>query len=193
MGGGGGGGGGSAPPAVMKPVPQTELPTGPFGGMGYTPVPQTFTAEGMPAWMGQSPQGQPGAPGGYGPPGGFAQPPGGQAWGQQPNWFAMDSWGKNAATGAPLTQEDLMVQQQQQAAPQQAAPQQAAPRSYGLQQQADTYRRWRSRMANRAFAGREGQYDMDALSYGDMLRDVGGRSGLSRSGLLGPWGGGGSY
>ena len=174
-GGGGGGGGGSAPPAVMKPVPQTELPTGPFGGMGYTPVPQTFTAEGMPAWMGQSPQGQPGAPGGCGPPGGFAQPPGGQAWGQQPNWFAMDSWGKNAATGAPLTQEDLMVQQPQ--APVQAAPQQAAPSSDGLGQQAEAYRKWRSRMANRAFAGREGQYDMDAR----------------RSGLLGAWGGRGDY
>jgi hypothetical protein len=48
------GGGGKSKPAsqaVAAPVPQTNLKTTGYGGMGYTDVPQTFTAQGKPAWM----------------------------------------------------------------------------------------------------------------------------------------------
>lgn len=49
------GGGGSKykapPPAQMKPVPQADLQTTGWGGMGYQQVPQTYTAQGKPSWM----------------------------------------------------------------------------------------------------------------------------------------------
>lgn len=35
----------------ITPVPTTQLQTTGYGGMGNTPVPQTYTAEAKPAWM----------------------------------------------------------------------------------------------------------------------------------------------
>ena len=48
MGGGGGGGSPAYQPVQqqdvqIEPVPQTQLQTEGYGGMGYTQVPQTFT------------------------------------------------------------------------------------------------------------------------------------------------------
>lgn len=93
MGGGGGGGGDQMPPPEMQPVPQISLQTEGWPGMGYTPVPQTFTPEAMPYWMqaNNAPQQQ-----------GYIQ--------GQPNWFAAPWWGKDAVTGQNLTQEMLQPQ-----------------------------------------------------------------------------------
>ena len=105
------GGGAKSPPYVpvqqqdvqIKPVPQTQLQTEGSGGMGYTPIPQTFTPEAAPSWMkggtldlaAQGYQGMPSMEQ-YGL--------GGKA---SPNWYQMPSWGKNAVTGEALTQEQL--------------------------------------------------------------------------------------
>ena len=105
------GGGSKSPPYVpvqqqdvqIQPVPQTQLQTEGYGGMGYTQVPQTFTPEAAPSWMkggtldlaAQGYQGMPSMEQ-YGL--------GGKA---SPNWYQMPSWGKDAVTGEPLTQEQL--------------------------------------------------------------------------------------
>lgn len=90
----GGGSGGSAP--ELKPVPQTQLQTTGYGGMGYTPTPQTYTPEAKPGWMTG-------------------------AW-------DMPTWGMDAVTGQPLTQQQLMAPAYQQPTqmmqPQTPAPQQ---------------------------------------------------------------------
>lgn len=36
---------------AIEPVPQAQLQTTGFGGMGFTPTPQSYTAESKPAWM----------------------------------------------------------------------------------------------------------------------------------------------
>ncbi len=41
----------SGPVPTMQPVPQVDLQTSGYGGMGYTPVLQTFTPAGRPSWM----------------------------------------------------------------------------------------------------------------------------------------------
>ena len=108
MSGGGGGGSPAYQPVQqqdvkIEPVPQTHLQTEGYGGMGYTQVPQTFTPEAAPSWMqggtmdlaGQGYQGMPSMEQ-YGA--------GGKA---SPNWYQMPSWGTGAATGEPMTQEQL--------------------------------------------------------------------------------------
>ena len=101
----------------IQPVPQTQLQTEGYGGMGYTQVPQTYTPESAPSWMkggtmdlgGQGFQGM----------GGMSGKAPGQA--SMPNWYQMPSWGTDAVTGQALTQEQLQPAayeppQQQQAA-----------------------------------------------------------------------------
>jgi hypothetical protein len=43
--------GGSSGPDSITPVPQTNLQTTGWGGMGYTATPQTYTQEAKPSWM----------------------------------------------------------------------------------------------------------------------------------------------
>jgi len=103
---GGGGGGGPqpmpytpAPRQELQPVPQAQFPTSGFGGVGFTQVPNTFTPGSAPPWM-QGGQMDLGAQGYQGMPGlGKAMP----------NWFQMPSWGMNAVTGQPLTQEEVQA------------------------------------------------------------------------------------
>ncbi len=94
------------PAPQMENVPQAELQTEGWGGMGHAPIPQTFTPDAFSAqWMN----------------------PGFSSYGQQqgqPNWFAMPGWGRNAVTGGALTQQMMQPQQQ---LPQQQLPQQLAP------------------------------------------------------------------
>ena len=127
------GGGGSKTPAYqpvqqeqvqIQPVPQTQLQTEGYGGMGYTQVPQTYTPESAPSWMQGGTMDLGGQ--GYQGMGGTSGKAPGQA--SMPNWYQMPSWGTDAATGQALTQEQLQPaayeppaapeQQQQQAAPQ---------------------------------------------------------------------------
>ena len=154
---------------VEKGAPGLVLDTTSWGGMGYTPVPQTYTQEAMPSWMqggtldlaGQGYQGMGGISGGGkgmqgGPQGMQGGPQGGGGLSgagkgmANTNWYQMPQWGLSAATGQPLTQEDLQPQQyqppvaqEQPAAPapqQQAAPQQPPPTAQSM---------WRNNMAVR--------------------------------------------
>jgi len=104
-------GGGSKPPPYqpvqqqdvkIEPVPQTQLQTDGYGGMGYTQVPQTYTPESAPSWMKGGTMDLGGQ--GYQGMGGLS----GKAPGQSmPNWYQMPSWGTDAVTGQALTQEQL--------------------------------------------------------------------------------------
>ncbi len=95
----------------MAPVPDVNFTLDGYPGMGYTQVPQTFTQEAKPNWM-STPK-----TAGIGSAGkGIPQMQGG-------SWFDMPSWGMDAVTGQPLTQQDL----QPQAPPPAAAVQQQAP------------------------------------------------------------------
>ena len=96
----------------MAPVPDVNFTLDGYPGMGYTQVPQTFTQEAKPNWM-STPK-----TAGIGSAGkGIPQMQGG-------SWFDMPSWGMDAVTGQPLTQQDL---QPQAPPPPAAAVQQQAP------------------------------------------------------------------
>jgi hypothetical protein len=101
-----GGGGGKQPrqpvyrpveQPEIKPVPQAQIQDYGWGGIGWTPVQNPYTQQGMPDWMrgetmnlfGQGYQGMPGMSKAI------------------PNWYQMPQWGTNATTGAPLQQRDL--------------------------------------------------------------------------------------
>ena len=92
--------------------PDLNIPTTGYGGMGYTPVPQTYVPEAMPAWM----QGGQMDLGGQG-----FQGMGGLGKGA-PNWFQMPQWGTDAVTGQPLTQEAMQPPSYEQPQTQQTAP-----------------------------------------------------------------------
>jgi hypothetical protein len=146
---------------VEKGAPGLSLDTTSWGGMGYAPSPQTYTQEAMPSWMrggtldlaGQGYQGMGGISGGGKGMGGSPQgmqgaPQGGLSGAGKgmanTNWYQMPQWGTSAATGQPLTQEDLQPQQYQPpaaqeqqaaaAAQQQAAPQQPLPTAQSMWQ-----------------------------------------------------------
>ena len=138
MGGGGGGGSPAYQPVQqqdvqIEPVPQTQLQTEGYGGMGYTQVPQTFTPEAAPSWMqggtmdlaGQGYQGMP------------SMEQYGMNGKASPNWYQMPSWGKDAVTGEALTQEQL-----QPAAYQPPEQQEAQPEAQQESPQQDENQRW---------------------------------------------------
>jgi len=105
-------GGGGKPPAYqpiaqdavqVEPVPETQLRTSGYGGMGYTPTPQTYTPWAAPQWMqgqtiGLRDQGFQGLPDVQ------RYSPGGKA---VPNWYQTPQWGADARTGEALTQSKL--------------------------------------------------------------------------------------
>ena len=107
MSGGGGGGGSSYPVQAVapnvNPVPTANLTAAQGPAFGPTDTPQTWTPEAAPSWMkggamdlvAQGYQGMPSLEQ-YGL--------GGKA---VPNWYQMPSWGTNAVTGEPMTQEQL--------------------------------------------------------------------------------------
>ena len=124
------GGGPKSPPYVpvqqqdvqIQPVPQTQLQTEGYGGMGYTQVPQTFTPEAAPSWMKGGTMDL-AAQGYQGMPSMEQYGMGGKA---SPNWYQMPSWGKDAVTGEALTQEQLQPKAYEPPPPPEAAPQQQA-------------------------------------------------------------------